>query len=687
MGKLKPTLGKESLHLLRTFFSILGFVLFFNLFLFHAFAGVSFSFFFLGFFLFSSVVFLDAVKKEFPSKIVAGVLLPLVVFSVLMNLRANEFVKFLLGVGIVGINGMYLYGISRSLSFFRSLSEALFSPIILAKDYAIAVVKLVIDVLTPNSMLWSIFALGKKKNFSRLIPWGMGIIIAVPIFFILVSMFSSADPIFSSYVTNLEKFLGKFFQGAFWQRLFARLILSAIFAAFILPFLYLTGRKTFSPPVSFLSRFSLVPQATVVMAFVSVALGVFLLIQWPYVFISVPFETDLSRFGVATYSEYVKKGFGELLNVSILIYILIWIGLIIRRQTQNTGRSLLAILQLFLLGEYLLFLFSIARRIFLYQEYHGWSLGRVYGGFLLLWIMLMAVTLALRHMWVKRWVIVEVTGSILIIIVLGLFNAEQFLATVHPPTVNKRVDYVYLSRLSADGVEGWKKAFDHAREVLQNSSYDNTILIDKENRRQIVYAGIILHAISRNYSLLIEKFGSENDKQAYYRSLLKMLEEQNSLARASVTPIRNPVSMYRNNRPRDELIRVQQRIEEEKERVSKNDFSGEFLSTIYIPSWPPYITFDSPNEQIIFYDYFLPDPSYTQSLHESRKRDIVDQLFTWNYSEVRAFGELKDQFSPQELIDVQKLFLTLYQKIYWQTSEEKAYDNDISFDTPFLESL
>ncbi|OGG18974.1 hypothetical protein A2721_02435 [Candidatus Gottesmanbacteria bacterium RIFCSPHIGHO2_01_FULL_47_48] len=160
-----------------------------------------------------------------------------------------------------------------------------------------------------------------------------------------------------------------------------------------------------------------------------------------------------------------------------------------------------------------MFILSIFRRIYLYQQFHGWSLARIYGGIFLLWVLGMVGILVWRHflrlrsgqVQKKSLLLAEVLLTLGIIIFVGLFNAENFIVSTHPPTVNKRVDYVYLSRMSTDGYEGWKRAYAHAKMVLDSRSDRN--FFDSEERREIAYAGMVIQNLLVNSYELAADYG------------------------------------------------------------------------------------------------------------------------------------------------------------------------------------
>lgn len=346
-------------------------------------------------------------------------------------------------------------------------------------------------------------------------PLWTGALIGAPIAVILILMLVNADPIFASFVRHLvsEEFL---------RDLPGRLVLSAFLFVLLLPTIVMKMRRSYVSPLGFLTRADWVREMTVVAAMIAIVMGTFLIVQWPYVFVSVAKETSLSAFGVATYSEYVQKGFGELLKVALLVFGLSWVSLLIYRSYRTLSHSRWLLIMQGILGmEFVLFVASLFRRVFLYTQYHGLSLARLYGLALLIWIMGMAVTLALRYFRPVSYVRHEMGWLLGALFITAIINMES-LVLGNPPTVNGRVDYVYLSGLSSDAYAGWKESYGWARAVLERENSSQGV-IGADSRREIRYAEWILNNISYSYRHLVMKHGTPEEvavaKQIYARPM------------------------------------------------------------------------------------------------------------------------------------------------------------------------
>lgn len=321
----------------------------------------------------------------------------------------------------------------------------------------------------------------------------------------------------------------------------------------------------------------------------------------------------------------------------------------------------------------------------------------------MVWILIMAITLVCRHLVQKRWVVVEVVMTALLIGILGGFNAENFIAVNHPPTVNRRIDYVYLSRMSSDGYIGWQKAYEFARSILLSKGTSTKQVINRDERRDIAYAGIIIHELTENYQNHLDWYGTDSEKKEYYQKVFEFLKEENTNTLkyfqpqvASVAAISNvqvskptvvPSPFINTSYIFQQALSEKPVIDAALEKIQQNELDVKELHSIYIDSWSNYILFDPTREAVQFYRLFVPESQYFQKVAGKQKIGLLDKLFTWNYSSARVYAVIRGTIGVDSLLDLQKRFMIFYRKISSQERGEIEYDTDISFDTPFLAPL
>lgn len=613
----------------------LGFVLFLNLFFFHQYGPVTTLLLYLG-----TCVYFFFLLRGYEKKKVLSAVFGFFGFLLLTRLAriwtSNQTISTLLHLSSLATLTLIVYTLGLG-QMVRSLWEVVTVPFRTLAGYLRGIWGALIAPFGANPERPKI-----ARTVSRFsIVWSVvvGVIIALPIITLLLSMLGSADPIFAF---EIKKVLS-------WDVLTdipKRLWWSFLILVFLTPFLHLRIKDRVNAPLGMLGKLGMHRELTVVIALVAATVAIFLVIQWPYVFASVPAETDLSKFGVATYSEYVQKGFGELLRVAALLYGIVWVGLLATRDNAKKLLRILSVFQWVVMGELFLFVVSVFRRIWLYQTYHGWTLVRIYGGVFLLWLTCMVVFLALRHVARKRWVVGELVMTAVVILSLGFFNAEHFIATTHPPTVNKRVDYVYLSGMSPDGYAGWKMSFDWASEVLLGRELEKKPILDPLDRRDIAYAGTIMHRLSRQYHRLVLNFGSDDEQLLYAKTLLEYQQ-----------PFEGNV----------ELIRTWKRELDEGKRSASETIQAIRIVHVLYPL--PFVS----NQSLYF---LLP-------VVKVKTYDQLDRMFVWNFASFKAYERMKQEIPFPKLMEFHTAYRQLARKI--ESRRELDYPSDISFRAPFLD--
>lgn len=657
----------------QTFFqrllAILVFVLFTNLFFFHDTGPVAFGLLAMGFFFFLVFIFSDANRFTKNLARLTPFFFALTFFLSGLLLRANPFILAILVLAVLGLLSMEAYLLSSQIPMVRSLFEFILAPLYFAGSY-----------IKHGFKMLGFFASDDYKKIVAEKEEGphikntwirstiIGLLIGIFIVSILISMFSGADPIFAQFVRNI-------LSADFLRDLPYRIFWSMMIAALLLPFIFIKRKNTFNSPVEFFQRINFVQEMTVIMVLVAAVVGIFLIVQWPYVFANVPFETDLSKFGVATYSEYVRKGFGELLKIALFVYGLIWAGLIIMRKNKTPAKKILRYVQFVVVGEFFIFLISIFRRVWLYQSYHGWSLIRIYGSFFLFWIMGITVFLALRHFAEKRFVVGEMIFTAFILSFIGVFNVEHFVATNHPPTVNKRVDYVYLSRLSPDGYAGWEKAFAYAKGEIDKytAPTSRALEVSGDERRNIAYAGIIVRELLGNYKYLVREYGTSAEMKDFlvttYDYKSKMLSKR---------------FLSNDNLTQKEMIEKNLKLIKE----GGQDYR-QLIDRITIPKDYFKYKFDTGTSLISGEDSFVEIPYYiglnTDTKGVETKDYTIDRLYNWNASMVGAYENMKQNMPYTKLLELDEKYFDLYQRIMSRPPNERGYEMDISLDSPLLE--
>ena len=250
-----------------------------------------------------------------------------------------------------------------------------------------------------------------------------GSVIALPVVAIFAALLSSADPIFAS---RLDK-LAEVFKLENLPEYIFRLVY-ILFFAYAIAGIFLHAAQKSGEQVEEKSRFSPFlgfTEAAIVLGSVLTLFTAFVVIQFQYFFGG---QANINLEGY-TYSEYARKGFGELVAVALFSLLLIMgCGAITRRDTE-TQRRVFSSLGVVLVGLVIVMLLSAFQRLVLYEDAYGFSRLRTYTHVFMIWLaLLLVVVVALELTRQERALgLCLVLTALGFVVSLNLLNVDAFI--------------------------------------------------------------------------------------------------------------------------------------------------------------------------------------------------------------------------------------------------------------------
>lgn len=294
-----------------------------------------------------------------------------------------------------------------------------------------------------------------------------GVLIALPVVVLFGALLASADLIFADLIQRvlaqdiLERLLRWGWRGV--------LILTVGFVA-LGGLAYAAGR----PPedesrvtLPVVPRFLGFLESAIVINAVNVLFTLFVLIQLPYLFGG---QLNI-REGGFTYAEYARRGFGELVAVSLLV---LGMGLALHAITRRAGPRQAAgfnISSTILVALTCVMLASAFKRLLLYEDFYGFTEMRLYPHVFMVWLgLLLAWFVATLWLRPDRFAIGLLVAAFGFVATLDLINPEAFIVRQNfaryqqqgesafqrgtDPSSNDsaRIDASYLAQFSDDAV-------------------------------------------------------------------------------------------------------------------------------------------------------------------------------------------------------------------------------------------
>jgi hypothetical protein len=164
-----------------------------------------------------------------------------------------------------------------------------------------------------------------------------------------------------------------------------------------------------------------------------------------------------------TYSEYTRRGFGELAAVAFFSLLLILVASGVTRRETDIQRRVFSGLGIGIVGLVVVILVSAFQRLLLYEEAYGFSRLRAYTHVFMLWLALLLVAVvALEILHRERaFVLAALVASFGFTLSLGFINVDGFIVrqNVDRAVQGETFDVSYLTSLSTDSVPALAVAY------------------------------------------------------------------------------------------------------------------------------------------------------------------------------------------------------------------------------------
>ena len=211
---------------------------------------------------------------------------------------------------------------------------------------------------------------------------------------------------------------------------------------------------------------------------------------------------------------------------------------------------------------------------------------------------------------------------------------------------------------------------------MTEGKYDQDSFINREDRRQIAYAGAIVRNLTQASFSLNYHYADSRDwsnyKRRIYSALIDAIERESN---------RQPLSQKE-----QELV-----FKSEKERLeiwAAKPWSGKSNNLGFVlPYRPDFTKFQPekcPEESAIYCTFSFYFIGKEKDAPKWFERNTLDYLFAWNRSQQHAYKLINRQMPLEKLLKLQQEYFELAGRIRNQPEGEKGYDLDTSLNAPHL---
>jgi hypothetical protein len=391
----------------------------------------------------SLLLLLAVLERAWPALSSLWLSIPIGAFAALVYVRAEPLTTF------VNVAMTLALGVLWARTFYHG---QLFRFGLL--DYAVNFLLAGIDgVLFPPSI---ILAAGKEataQGGSRrlVLPVLRGLLLALPVVLLFAALLGAADLVFADRLRDLLEALNlDNIPELIWR---SGLIIVMAFGALGLMAQALWPASRYSPigaGKSLVPHFLGLIESSIVLGSINLLFAAFVVIQFRYLFGNT---ANISEAGY-TYSEYARRGFGELvIVVAITLLILLALSTVTRREGR-TGMGLFNLLSVIAVGLVGVMVVSALQRLLLYEAIYGFTRLRTYSHVAIVWLGILFVPYLIALLAGRlRWF---APGALLVVIgfaaTLNALNVDRFIArqNIHYYRQIGQLHTAYLVTLSDD---------------------------------------------------------------------------------------------------------------------------------------------------------------------------------------------------------------------------------------------
>lgn len=313
----------------------------------------------------------------------------------------------------------------------------------------------------------------KYRNAGKVL---MGLLVSVSLALIVVPLLASADQVFNSFVENIPDFFTGINAGDFIAQVLVVLVACILLFSYILSLikpeecgLKPSGELGASSPARPLDAIMVIT----VLCVMNIIYLVFTAIQFSYLFSHSSLPEGF------TYSEYARRGFFELLLVTVINLSIVLCNINFTKKSGVRMGNANRILSSLLILCTAVMLLSAHLRMSLYEDAYGYTYLRIFTHAFMVFIFVLLI-IALFKIWHERVPLLKayIITAIAAYVIINYINVDSIVARNNIERYKKSsvIDTMYLTGLSYD-----------AMPYLMGLVYDSKEDISEEMKKYLSY--------------------------------------------------------------------------------------------------------------------------------------------------------------------------------------------------------
>jgi len=368
---------------------------------------------------------------------------PIILLSITFCIHSNT---FLLGINFVTIpillSAFFIINIEKKVG--KDLKQLITN--ILGK----AIPETIENMPKPFVFIFKIIkgvnASSKKNPVKKSIL--IGLVITLPLLLFILPLLVSADMAFKYYIENAANIFSFIDVSTIIPHIIIVVLVSTYIFGYLWSFKYPIKEKNINISKDKIGLVDSVSIGTVLII-INLVYLMFTVVQASYLYGGVASNLPTNL----TYAEYARKGFFELITVTVINLLIFLIAIKVEKNKNKIINILYTILTLFSVNM----LYSAHYKLSLYEITFGYTYLRIYVDMFMLLLLLLFIIVLIK-IWYDKLELFKTSFSIamLMLIILNYMNVDKIIVSRNIDRFNTSgiIDTAYLKNLSYDAVPG-----------------------------------------------------------------------------------------------------------------------------------------------------------------------------------------------------------------------------------------
>lgn len=359
-----------------------------------------------------------------------------------------------------------IYGEFKFINIITNLFIVIFKPII----YIGEAVNLISNNIFKRNQIKSEGTIKEVIKESKVIRQILlGLVISIPLLIIILALLISADAVFAQILEPIKELFANILSIKFWASVYFRILVFVLvciyFMAFICNILKMdTEKKNVQSGIQI--RMQNITVNTV-LTVLNIVYLLFTIVQFTYLFTKLGVDGDFN------YAEYARRGFFQLMIVTIINFAIILLTNANKRETSKVVNIYTKIMNLFLIIFTAIMICSSFLRMYLYEQEFGYTFLRLMVFFILVTELILIVP-TIAYVFTKKVKLLK-SYVVIIAIMYALINFANVDKTIARKNVDKyiadsklsvikersKTDFNYLKKLSIDAIPDIIRLYDN----------------------------------------------------------------------------------------------------------------------------------------------------------------------------------------------------------------------------------